>query len=1357
MIVLRTCTEISARNEDQHREKKSRPLEAFRDVPAYVLLGDPGAGKTTTFEAEREVLGEKTYLITARDFLTFNPQSHPEWRDKTLFIDGLDEIRVGANDARTPFDQIRGRLDELGKPRFRLSCREADWLGANDQKHIESVSSDSRVTVLRLNPLTDSDIADILNERPDIGDAQTFIALAKDRGVDGLLANPQTLNMLADVVAQGGGWPKSRKETFEMACGQMVREHNEEHQAAQASNSPPAPDRFLDAAGRLCAVQLISGAAGYTLRGQADEDYPALDQCNYDSSEALRSALATKLFKGASNNRFTPVHRHIAEFLGARHLAGVINSGLPARRVISLIAGEDGTVVTEMRGLSAWLAAHCKDARADLIERDPIGVGLYGDIREFSTDEKRALLESLHHERVRLRSVFLKTAPFGALVTPDMEPVIEEILTDNNLIQDNQMFTEFVLDVLTKGEPLPSLSELLLKIVRDDTWESDINTLALDAFIHNCSDSEDKMSKLKALLEDIQNGSASVSNNELLGTLLTQLYPQELPPEEVWDYLNSGSTGRYCLFWEIDLIEKSSDEQVGELLDHLQQRLPSLRLALDVWDLSDLLLKLLVRGLKAHGEELETKRLYDWLNANFAENQDEFWGSDEEAIQEIRLWLEQHPEVQKAVVMEGLERWHESDEWQHFVFNGYHRLYGASPPPDFGCWCLKQAVSMADTKPRVAKLLLEWAFSAHTDQIGNEGLSLEVLQEYTQRNETLAAYLNQLLTPPSTSPRQQELQERDRQYAEDRNQQEEQWLEYVRSNEAALRENRAAPSLLHKIADKYFGRFFRRSGDAGLKAIEGWLQGDRALIDATLQGLQGMISREDVPDIDEILGLQKRGRMHYLDLPFLAGLAELERIAPEEDLSRWDDDRIRKAIAFYYCTPHMDYLPGWYRRLLAVRPEIVAEVQVQFATCEFRRGHEHVIYKLRELAHDPAHAQVAKYASLPLLCAFPTRCKLKQIQSLDYMLWAAIQYTDRTSLQELIERKLSRESMNDAQRVRWLAAGIIVSSGTYNTLLRDFVRGREGRIMHLTAFFYPQASALFSFGESRLAYELEIPVLEILIHLVGSYVGPDKWHEEGPVTPVMRVSRLVNDLIQRLAASPTKDASDALDRLLADPALSRWRDVLSRAQDTQRVTWRDASYRHHTIEQVCQTLNDGTPANPGDLAALVMDRLDEIARKIRGGSTSDWRQYWNVDQYNRPTCEKPEDACRDNLLSDLQNRLEQLDIDAQPEGQYANDNRADIRVSYGDFQVPVEIKKNMHRDLWSALRNQLIAQYTIDPNTDGYGIYLVFWFGKDRTQPPPSGTRPANAEKLKNRLEATLSPDEARKISVCVIDVSRPD
>ena len=1351
MIVPRTCTEIQKKNGKQLQNEASQPLETFRDEPAYVLLGDPGAGKTTAFETEREVLREKACLITARDFLTFDP--HPEWRDKTLFIDGLDEIRVGVDDARTPFDQIRGRLDALGKPRFRLSCREADWLGANDRRHLESVSPDSEVTVLRLNPLTDSDIADILNARPDIDDAQVFIALAQEQRVDGLLANPQTLSMLADVVAQGGGWPKSRKETFEMACGQMVREHNEEHQAAQASNSPPAPDQLLDAAGRLCAVQLIAGAAGFTLRGQPDEEYPTLDQCDYDSPEVLRSALATKLFKGASDNRFTPVHRHIAEFLGARHLAGVIKSGLPARRVIALIAGEDGTVVTEMRGLSAWLAAHAahsKDTRADLIERDPIGVGLYGDIREFSTDEKRALLESLNREGVRLGSVFPNVMAFSVLTTSDMESALKTVLNDSNHDQNHQMFTRFVLEVLRGGASLPSLYDILLKIVRDDKWPPDINTLALDVFIRNYPDSQDKTNRLRALLADIHTGSISDPNNNLLGTLLSQLYPHDLPPSEVWDYFtdqgNPNFIGRYGPFWTINLLDKSSDEQMPELLDSLSERLSGLRPALESSRrLEHLPMRLLARGLKAHGDQLKIKRLYDWLNVGLTGSQGGFSVGEKEVMQEIRSWLEQRPDVQKAVFLEGLSRCSESDEFRFHAFNVRKRLYGDSPPPDFGLWCLNQAVAMADTQPHVAELLLGWAFGAHADQKSNEGLSLEVLKEHTQSNKTLKAYLDQLLAPPSTSPPQQEGQEQTRTFIEELRQREKQWLESVRSNEASLRENRAAPDLLYKMAKVYFG-----NDDDRPKAIEEWLRGDRGLIDAALTGLRGSVDREDVPDIKEILDDKEKGQMHYLGLPFLAGLEEVE-----EDPSQWDASRIRKAIAFYYCMALLNYRPEWYRRLLVARPEIVAEVQRQFAVCEFRSGCEH-IPKLEDLAHDPDHAQVAKHASLPLLHAFPTRCKQKQINDLDDLLWAAIQHADRASLQELIKKKLSRKSMNDAQRVYWLAAGIIVSPGTYNDLLRDFVRDRENRIMHLAAFFCPQTSALFSsFGESRIAYELRIPGLGLLIHLVGSCVGPDLLNADGEFTPAKQASRLVNDLIQRLAASPTKDASDALAALPDDPALFRWRDVLSQAQDAQRVTWRDASYRHPTIEQVCQTLNSGTPANPADLAALVMDRLRELADQIRRGNTDDWRQYWNEPHEQLPT-PKHEDHCRDALLSDLRQHLSQ-GVDAQPEGQYANDKRADIRVSYGNFQVPVEIKKNMHRDLWSAPRNQLIAQYTIDPNTDGYGIYLVFWFGKDRTQPPPSGTRPTNAEELKKRLEATLSPDEARKISVCVIDVSRPD
>ncbi len=91
--------------------------------------------------------------------------------------------------------------------------------------------------------------------------------------------------------------------------------------------------------------------------------------------------------------------------------------------------------------------------------------------------------------------------------------------------------------------------------------------------------------------------------------------------------------------------------------------------------------------------------------------------------------------------------------------------------------------------------------------------------------------------------------------------------------------------------------------------------------------------------------------------------------------------------------------------------------------------------------------------------------------------------------------------------------------------------------------------------------------------------------------------------------------------------------------------------------------------------------------------------------------------------------------------------------------MPAEIKKDSHDDLWKAIRSQLIEKYTRDPGAAGYGIYLVFWFGRDRCKRPPTGPPPETPSALSTQLiaVANLSPEERRKISVCVIDVSKPD
>ena len=123
---------------------------------------------------------------------------------------------------------------------------------------------------------------------------------------------------------------------------------------------------------------------------------------------------------------------------------------------------------------------------------------------------------------------------------------------------------------------------------------------------------------------------------------------------------------------------------------------------------------------------------------------------------------------------------------------------------------------------------------------------------------------------------------------------------------------------------------------------------------------------------------------------------------------------------------------------------------------------------------------------------------------------------------------------------------------------------------------------------------------------------------------------LVHQLIGRIAASPTIEAKETLDTLLADTNLSNWQYRLSVARDTQRVILRDTLYEHPTLENIIGTLDNGAPSNPADLAALLVDVLEELALQIRQGVTDDWRQYWDeglVEQAYRPKSRRALSKC----------------------------------------------------------------------------------------------------------------------------------
>ena len=1373
--VPRTCTVVPEPSPDGNRkdieppQRDSRPLADFRSHDAYVLLGDPGAGKTTAFEDEAELIeAEASHLVSARDFLAIkDPTTVP--LGKTLFIDGLDEVRAGERNARTPFDAIRQRLHELGRPRFRLSCREADWLGENDRRHLAKVSPGKQVTVLRLDPLTEAEIRKVLESRDDIPDPAHFMFMAHDRGVDGLLANPQTLGMLADVVGEGGEWPRSRLETFEQSCRRIADEHNKGHKIALlGSGGPPDVNRILDAAGHLCALHLLTGTAGFSmLPAGHDADWLSPDQCDYEPPDLLRHALRTKLFRGqpdGADGRVVPVHRHVAEYLAARHLGRLVEERkLPARRGVALMAGDDGTVVTEMRGLSAWFAARCHRARSWLIDRDPIGVVQYGDVGGFTDGEKRSLLGALERDLPMRAAEFGFAARLRALATPGMETALKDVLSGPSRDPERQRFVGPLLQALIDGAALPGLSESLLRVARDPTWRSSVRVNALKAYGRSLYD-HDRSYSLRTLLTDIRRGKVDDPDDDLLGTLLEQLYPSELAPHELWEFFaeprNPDHYGAYVRFWASAVVDGSPDADVPEHLDHLSQQPRSLQRHPHSYHLRRLRLGLLARGLSLRGDHLvrrrEIARLYDWLGVASASHThlDDHDGHAED----IRAWLAERPQVQKAVILECLTRLPD-DALAPSPQEVQERLYGSALPSDFGLWCLDQALAIEHETPRAAEYLLERAFRALEDDRINRGLSLSVIQERTRDSDHLKAVLaqsrrsrNALASSESEFAGMQSKYEREQKEKRRRE------LSYLRSQESALAENQASHGLLYQLARIYFSDFRDIAADkgAGARAIEARCAGDRSLTEAILASFRGVPSREDVPKLRDIVRACRENRIYHLGLPFLAGLAELERVSEKAGAMGPDksDASMRLAVAFLLTTIHGVYRPSWYQTLLSERPEMVADVQVRIASAAWK-GNESVDCKLYELAFDSAHKRVARFSALRLLRAFPTQCRRRYAQELEYVLIAALQHSDGEALRELINAKLSRSSLGVWQRVRWLAAGWFAWPDSYADALWHHVKERK-RWKELTTFVSRTGQV------ADLVNGLESASLAFLVRLLGSSVSPERYPalltgRTHVVTPIMERCRMVRGLIHRLASSRSREAGDLLEELAGDSALRAWQVELRRAREAQRAVRRDHGYRHPGVQQVCRTLRGAEPANVADLAVLVEDHLRQFGNEIRHGDADGWTLFWNQDPHGRATVPKPENACRDALLVALQSRLPQS-LEVAREAHHARHNRSDLRVSYlgpmdQRFHVPVEVKKDEHSDLWTSIYDQLVGKYAIDPAANGFGIYLVLWFGRRKTRRSPDGERPAGPENLEECLRDTLSPRQARKISVRVIDV----
>lgn len=1352
----RTCTEVIEGEAARNAKERTAPLSSYANAAAYVLIAEPGAGKTTAFGIEAASQGGK--CVTVRNFLTFGDK--PEWHDTTLFLDGLDESRAGKEDGRTPLDDIRRKLDRLGCPPFRLSCRWADWIAATDKEALNDVSPDGTVKVIRLDPLSEQNVKDILANNHRVEDTAGFIEAAKQRGVDSLLANPQNLDLMAKSVT-GGKWPDSRRETFDQACRMLVGEPNGEHRAANPSTTDIA--LLIEAAGRLCAAQLLSGSAGYTLpdRAESDGDYPSFTEaCGGARDSNALNVLGTRLFIGEAEGKLRPAHRQVAEFLAARYVSDLLNAGLPLKRILALITGFDGELVPSFRNFASWLAVHNKQSRTRLSELDPSGLIYAADQQTYSIDEKRDIVRNLRRESYWnpwLTRSLSKVPGIGGIVSADLEGTFREILTDPERGNEHQSYVMLLMQMLADGELLVALSDVLEQMVRDPTWNQGARYAALDVLASYHARGCLRVETLTKMVAEIEDGSLDDPQDQLLGILLKALYPKVLTIAEVQQYLRVPklveASGEFAEFWTRHVPDQSTPEQMAELLDRIAERFGEYRpfMVGEAWPkpkfgqlpvelLERILIDSLLRNRKS---SVAVDRLYEWLGVI----SDPGLRSSEGQIISIRSYLAGNAEALKALIAHGVERClHMGEDCTGLVDR---RLLGARPW-GYGRWCLEMALAAEEGK--AASFYLQELLDCVMDGERADGLTEEGVRAGLAANEALVNEFEEMVARRSgvetwMEPRSVAGTEP----AED-TPEHQVWQAQIEAQASGLRAGRGAPKLLHRAALAYLGHLENSQGKTPRQRL-GYLVGSRVdLIDLLIAGMEGTINRETLPACEDVVRLFDQGRVNELVLPFIAGLHSLEHSGRllGGDLR---ENQARLAMTILYMLPQRvvdvdsidgtgTYRPQWFRDLLRENPALVADVVRRSALLKLETGVQSAT-ELRELATQDDHQEVAELASLFVLDQFPKAETGRARLSLCWALKTALVRCDWAAVGRVVEERLGKDARGPADRACWLAAGYIVEPERYREDLLGLAQDEDG-LKSLVTFV----------GDERFPKDftkrLAVGDFEPLVVALGAAYRR--------VGLTEKAYWATTDLIAALGNDSSAAATEALEALSRASDAQPWEPAIMDARERQARRRREQEYRHSDIGQVVETLDNRSPANAGDLAALVFDELNALALKVRHGSTSEWRQHWNVDSYNRPTNPKPEDACRDAVLSDLQERLGRLGIDAQPEGVYADDNRADIRVSFGGFNVPVEIKRSCHPDLWTAVRGQLIPKYTRDSGAAGYGIYLVLWFGDtEKCRPRKCGNwTPETAEDVRLKIQQSLDDREGRLISVCVVDVSTP-
>lgn len=1292
-----------------------------------VVLGEAGMGKTRLLE---ELADGQTKFVTAQRLI-----NSPDPRDlvgdyQCLLIDALDE--ASAYEQGEAVNSVLAQIEKSRVPRFILSCRVEDWQAATTVALIVETFGE-RPLELTLKPFDQEQIVAFMAEKlQGEENANAAIELYRARGLGDWLGNPQTLTMLADLIARGRE-PNSTTELFSDYVALSLPEANRSRRSRRADVGQEARQDILGAA---FAALILSGKSALARPG-ADLSYEDLRlaelrnlpvEMNWDAVSGNR---LIRQFQG-DPDRLIYAHRRLGEWLAARWLAKQARS-LEVRERLFAVLVTDGIVPASLRGVFGWLAGYPEFSRM-AIATDPMAVIEYGDADILGERDGRALLAAL--EDVAAQDPYFagwSESRAKALVKGNLLSSTLEVLRDRT--RNDRLRT--LLAGQLKGEKLApevvnelrgmALDQCEFYAIREEVAGALVGNVGADAmrtFIEQlrCQGSHDSTRLASHMI--LEAGIEHFDDRQIVDTIMADC------GHTICAALNEGVDRMAAKAWRFRY--EIPDDRIGSLLDILAEYavtlLPEYR-SIESSDIINLADALVARRLGLGS--VEPRQLLFWLRA-FG-GRDSYVQDDKKAIFEF---LREHAEVRQAIQ----QLWFEGVASQSDFFLAAHRLHETNRALAFDD---DDLAALLTSLPADFPYWQEAVRIIRHDKTNGEK-AREAARRFTDDDLEYDRFINALLNPEKPDW----LIEREECAAKRNAERDQRWCDFRRRLEderTELERGQFGPIL--SAARVYFGRF----ADLGeLKTVDERLEAlcGRDLIPSVRAGFEAFLNNlPPYPHAQTIATSYAESRYWHARWIMLAGLSErLRSIGSIEPLTQ---DQL--VAAQLHCANQAPYGEEWKELRTAIWNAIVAdpvafERYARLLVEPFLESGNEFVTGLHELINQGMAAHPVLVVEL--VAEWLDRFREMHFRPESELMDVLIGQSKCALLKQLIESRLQMSRLQDDRRRNWQAAAVICDFDRASKELGQTIADEP----ELFWAIRERAGARRPYDDASEKFSTELAawlVMQFRTHF------PLALRPQGVTsgdTNPWDATEAISRLIDRVGADP----SDQTEQLLIGLGKidDSYRDRVLAVLAEHRRNRAERKRATLTVEALASILTGGPPQTIADLRARMLQLLKQVEAQARNSPTDSWVNFFRDDRKTP----HDEERCRDRIIEMLQQH--EHEIRFSPEKHLGDDREGDIACEIADLHLPIEVKGQWHDDLWQAADDQLAAQQACDHRAGGYGVLLVLWFGehgKPLKGPPRASCipKPTTPEELEVALTECSQTASRGQVIAKVIDLSR--